>query len=288
MRGELDGFPKDSIADGDFLKFQRLIHQQSGIWLSDAKKALLMGRLRKRLRELGLSSFRKYFEIAKHDVSETVRLLDAVSTNQTQFFREPDHFEYIEDQIIPEWKRQAETGLRSKHVRVWSAACSSGQEPYSLAMVLAHRLPVAEGWVIEILGTDISTKILGRASSATWDIRQAEDIPEKYLKMWMLRGYGDEAGKLRAGPQLRTLVRFERLNLHQESYPVQGNFDLIFCRNVLIYFQMETKMQVVQRLLRHLQPQGYLFLGHAESLHSMNGLLRTPAPAVYRPDARNT
>ena len=270
-----------TITQKEFLSFQELIYRTSGIWLSQAKTALLVGRLSKRLRHHGLKTFTQYFRVVSDNPDEFTVMLDAISTNETRFFREPAQFEFLEQRVLPQWIADAESGARARKVRVWSAGCSSGQEPYSLAMTLLHYLQPSAGWDIEIVATDLSTQVLDTAKSATWDFSKSTEIPDHYLKAFMLRGFGDQKGKMKAGNEIRSLIRFSRLNLNEENYPVAGKFDLIFCRNVLIYFDLETRTQVVQRLVKFLSPEGFLFVGHAESLHTMSGELRRVIPTVY-------
>jgi chemotaxis protein methyltransferase CheR len=268
----------------EFKLFQDLIHREAGIFLAETKKALLVGRLSRRLRELGLTSFGEYHRyITKEDPAERVRMLDCVSTNETQFFREPRQFDFIREQVIPEWRSAADAGARPRRIRVWSAACSTGEEPYSLAMTLLGQLPGEDGWQVEIVASDLSTRVLDVARRAVWPVESANEIPEAYLKRYMLRGTGTQAGKMKAGPEIRSAIRFERINLNAQSYPVTGRFDLILCRNVLIYFDIPSKTRICRQLLRHLEPNGYFFLGHAEALMDMAGEVERAGPTIYRP-----
>jgi chemotaxis protein methyltransferase CheR len=271
------------LPDRVFHGYQRLIYREAGIYLGPHKKALLIGRLSRRLRELGGPSFKDYLRQVEEDVVERGRLLDAICTHETHFFREPRHFEFIEKEVLPRWRAQGSTDTGGQRVRVWSAGCSTGEEAFTLAMVLRSQLPPQEGWVIEILATDLSTRILERARQTLWPIARAQEIPTHYLKAFMLRGTGSQEGWMKAGPELRPLVHFQRLNLNQAPYAGLGRFDLIFCRNVLIYFDVASKTRVVEQLLNHLQPQGYLFLGHAESLSGYSHPLRAVLPTVYVP-----
>jgi len=270
-----------TVSEKEFLTFQELIYNSSGIWLSQAKSALLVGRLAKRLRLLGLQSFHAYYRVVSSDPKELTQMLDAISTNETHFFREPGQFEFLEKRIIPQWIADANAGKRARTVRVWSAGCSTGQEPYSLAMSLLHHLPPAAGWKIEIIATDLSTRVLEIANSAVWEFGKSVEIPDHYLKAYMLNGYADQKGKMKAGPAIRSVIQFSRLNLNEANYPLAGKFDMIFCRNVLIYFNLETRRQIVHRLLKYLSPDGYLFVGHAESLHAISEVLRAAIPTVY-------
>lgn len=271
-----------TITDQEFSLFQELIYKETGIYLSSIKKTLLVGRLTRRLRELGLHSFEAYYRlIIEKGEDEQIRLLDAISTNETRFFREPRQFEFLEQQLLPEWSREAESGRRPRKIRVWSAGCSTGEEPYSLAMTLLLHFPSTSGWKIEILATDLSTRALEWARKGVWPIAKAKEIPPRYLHSFMLRGTGRQEGKIKAGPEIRSLIQFERLNLNEEVYPTSGPFDLIFCRNVLIYFDNQSKRRVIDRLLRSLSPAGYLFIGHAESLAGLADRVRTVLPTVY-------
>ncbi|HJV37755.1 MAG TPA: protein-glutamate O-methyltransferase CheR [Geothrix sp.] len=272
-----------SIRKEEFRAFQDLIHRESGIFLADHKLALLGGRLHARLRALGLTSYGEYFKAVQKDEAERIEMLDRISTNETHFFREPHQFEFLKTHVLPRWVEDARAGRRPRSIRVWSAACSTGEEPYSIAMLLLDQLPSAEGWSIEILGTDISTRVLQKAKDALWRIEKAEEIPTPYLKAFMLEGTGPEKGRMKAGPEIRSLVSFSRMNLNSRPYPVPGGFDIIFCRNVLIYFNTATKAGVVEELLAHLAPSGLLLLGHAESLHGLTEQARSVGPTIYAP-----
>jgi chemotaxis protein methyltransferase CheR len=267
------------ISDQDFALYQALVNREAGIWLSPIKKALLVGRLARRLRELGVTSYADYYERVTSDPAERTRMVDAICTNETHFFREPRHWEYLAGTVYPAWQEQATNGKRERRVRVWSAACSSGEEPYSIAMSLLTAFP--SGWSLEVLATDLSTKILDRARAATWPLAKSAEIPEPYLKAFMLKGFGTYEGTMRAGPEIRSIIQFKQLNLNGEDWPPAQSFDLVFCRNVLIYFDRVTKEKVVSRLLDRLVPTGHLFLGHAESLGGFTDRVRSVIPTVY-------
>lgn len=275
--------PLRPITRGEFALFQALIYREAGIHLAPVKEALLVGRLSRRLRALGLDSFGAYHRriTEEGDTAELARMLEAVCTHETHFFREPRHFEFLAHDLFPRWRAEAAAGRRGRQVRIWSAACSSGQEPFSLAMLALDHLPAAEGWEVEVLASDLSTQVLERARGATWPLDKAAEIPESYLRAYMLRGQGAQEGTMRAGSELRAMVRFERVNLNDETYPVSGTFDLVFCRNVLIYFDAESRAGVVRRLLARLAPGGHFFLGHAESLNGMDTPTRGVIPTVY-------
>lgn len=267
-----------AISDADFNLFQRLILSHSGIRLNPTKKALLVGRLSKRVRELGLSSFREYYLRARGDAAERIEMIDLMTTNETSFFREPRQFEMLEEEIIPAWIHAAAAGQRAKRLRVWSAGCSTGEEPYSLAAVLATHCP---GWEIDIVATDLSTRALRAAAEGIWPAEKATRIAPPYLTRHFLAGTGSKSGKIKAKPSLRRLIRFARVNLQEAQYDVGGLFDLILCRNVLIYFEPEARHAIVDRLLDLTEQGGYLFLGHAEALSGHSSRVRSLGSTVW-------
>ena len=271
------------ISDAEFGRFQSLIYDQAGIHLSENKRAMLAGRLARRLRALNIAEFREYLHRVEGSADEMTRMLDIVTTNETRFFREQRQFEYLDSVLVPQWRDEAESGARPRSLRVWSAGCSTGEEPYSLAMLLLAALP---DWEIRILATDLSTRVLEAAKVATWPIEKSAHIPEPYLKAFMLRGRGAQNGRMKAGPEIRSVVRFQHLNLHEERYDVPGPFDIILCRNVLIYFDAMSRRGVINRLIDRLAPDGTFFIGHAETLHGITNRVRSVMPTVYRKDLR--
>lgn len=274
--------PIPELTGQEFSLFQALILRESGIHLSARNRAMLISRLWRRLRALELNSFAAYYRRAKANPDEIVRMLDCVCTNETHFFREPAAFECLRQCVFPEWRAAANERGRGRTIRVWSAACSTGEEPYSLAMTLLSEFPPESGWNLEILGTDLSTKVLAKASKGIWAAEKLSGVPPHFQKQFFLRGFGPDKDKAQAREELRRLVRFQRVNLTQDTYCVGGPYDLIFCRNVLIYFQWDTKVQVVNRLGEFLAPGGYMFLGQAESLHGVTHKLGTVAPKVFQ------
>jgi chemotaxis protein methyltransferase CheR len=266
----------------EFGLFQQLIREETGIYLGEGKRELLMNRLAPRLRDLRLATFEEYYlRIEAGDEEERIRMLDRVSTNETRFFREPRHFEFIEDVVLPEWRALAEARSKPKRIRAWSCACATGEEPYSLAMSLLTHVPPADGWDLQILGTDISTRALEKAGRAVWSIEQSNHIPPTYLKTFMLRGTRSQHGKMAADDAVRAIVKLKRFNLSTERYPFDAELDLIFCRNVLIYFDAEARRHVLEQLSRCLAPNGLLFLGHAETAVGMTSHLRAVRPTIY-------
>jgi chemotaxis protein methyltransferase CheR len=267
------------ISDNEFALFQALICRASGIHLAYTKKPMLVSRLMRRVNALKLPTFGDYYRHVLGDGHEMVRLLDAVCTNETWFFRNPKHFSFVKETLCPAWRADAAAGRRSRRVVLWSAASSTGEEPFSLAMVVLDELP---GWDLQIVASDLSSRALERAQSATWPLEKSVDIPPSYLKRYMLRGTGSQEGKMRAGPDIRGVVEFRRLNLNDESWPLEPGtrFDAIFCRNVLMYFDLQRREHVLRKIVNRLSPQGHLFLGDAEGLSGFDGL-RMVAPSVH-------
>ena len=266
------------MSDRELRAFRELVYRESGIQIPEQKRELLTARLSRRIRTLGMLRFGQYLELVEKEPQERLEMLDRLVTNETRFFREPAQFEYLEKEILPRWIAER----RPRRVRVWSAGCSTGQEPYSIAMILLAKL---EGWDVEVLATDLSGRALRQAMAGVWPIEKAAEIPEHYRKAYMLRGVRSQSGVMSASGAVRAVIRFQRLNLH-EALPELGLFDLIFCRNVLIYFDAASRTQAVTRILSRLAPHGYLFLGHSESLLSSGRRLRPMAPSVYSRGAR--
>jgi chemotaxis protein methyltransferase CheR len=270
------------LSDREFAQFQRLIYARAGIRLADDKCTLVSARLARRVRELALPTFGAYYRrIVAGDADELTRMLDAITTNETHFFREPLQFDLLADDCCGEWSAQSAEGARPRKLRAWSAACSTGEEPYSMAMVLHDRL-ATEGWGVEIVASDLCTTALERAREGVWPVARLSAVPRPYLKRYFLRGVASEAGRAKIGPVVRSLVDFCHVNLNDASYPVAGSFDVIFCRNALIYFDVASRAHVLERLVARLAPGGFLFLGHAESLIGTKHSLRSVMPAVYR------
>lgn len=261
-----------TISDHDFASFQKLIHRLTGIHLADNKKPLLCGRLAKRLKNRGLAGYGEYYRLlAGGDAAELETCINLITTNETFFFREPGHFDYLRQQLLP--------ALRSQPVRGWSAACSNGAEPYTLAMVLAETLGLAADW--ELLASDISTTVLDKAVGGLYPLAEAEAIPLPLLQRYCLKGVGSAAGTFAIDESLRERVGFAQINLNQ-ALPDVGGFDFIFLRNVMIYFPAAVKRGVVARLAACLKPGGHLFIGHSETLNGISEELVPVQPTIYR------
>lgn len=263
-----------SITDQEFALFQRLIYKIAGISMSEAKKVLLVGRLQKRLLHYGLDSFTAYYRMVVHGEhpEELQTMVDLLTTNETYFFREPKHFDFLRDEVLPRHSGPSA-------FRVWSAASSTGEEAYTLAMLLATHLRSAP-W--EIVGSDISTQVLEKARRAHYPIDRNEGIPEAFLRKYCLKGVRSQEGTFLISGELRKNVSFHHINLTQPVTENIGKFEVIFLRNVMIYFDMETKRQVVQNLLPRLQPGGHFIIGHSETLNGISEGLRQIRPTIYR------
>ena len=264
-----------TISDQEFTLFQRLIYKIAGISLGDSKKILLVGRLTRRLKVYEFGTFTQYYRmLATGDHPEELQtMVDLLTTNETYFFREPKHFEFLRDEIVRKRKSPAT-------FRVWSAASSSGEEIYTLAMVLADSLPNSP-W--EIVGSDISTQVLAKAATGHYSLARTEGIPPEFMKKYCLKGVRSHAGTFLIAPELRKRTSFYQINLTQPVAAEIGEFEVIFLRNVMIYFDQETKAKVVNNLLPRLKNGGHLIIGHSETLNGLKiGPLDAIRPTIYR------
>lgn len=248
------------FSDADFGVIAKRAHQEFGLHLTEAKKDLVYSRLTKRLRQLGITDFRDYVRLLEADQAERVHMLSALTTNVTQFFREDHHFKTLRDTVLPGLIAKARQGGR---VRIWSAGCSAGQEPYSLAFTLLEAFPEAAKHDIRILATDVDPAILARATAGTYDGDEAKSLPAKVRDRFASIS---EKGSLTVGAKARALISFGELNL-MGAWPFRGLFDVIFCRNVAIYFDKDTQARLWQRFGGQLVQHGYLFIGHSERLN---------------------
>jgi chemotaxis protein methyltransferase CheR len=259
-----------------FETIRELVYEKSGINLGDAKMALVSARVGKRMRALNLDGYPEYVKLVKRDASgeELVQLLDAISTNVTHFFREPRHFELIQE-LFSGWLKQGQ-----RRFRFWSAACSTGEEPYSLAMTLAE-CAQGEELDIKILATDISTRVLHEAAAGTYSEARVQSIPKVLRNRYLDAAGAGENRVYTVKSQIKKWVVFKRFNLSQWPYPMQGPMDAIFCRNVMIYFDNNVRSGVLSEMHRLLKPSGYLLVGHAESLTGLVSEFRSLRPSVY-------
>ena len=264
-----------TLADFDVLR--KISNQYSGILVPDDKFDMFYSRLSKRVRMLGFTSFNQYCHYLKNNPDdEFTEFINAVTTNLTSFFRENHHFEYLSHTVIPELL-QKKSG--SKQIKVWSAGCSTGEEPYSLAMTLKEIVPA--DWTINILATDLDTNVLATAAAGVYGADRIAGIAEQRLKRWFQKGVGQQAHKVRVKAELREMIAFKQLNLMQE-WPMKECFDFIFCRNVLIYFDRETKAMLAKRYCSLLEDGSYLFIGHSESLHQLDTGFALIGNTIYR------
>lgn len=261
------------INERDFQAIRTWIHRLAGIHLSNQKKALVVGRLASRLHHHQLTSYGEYFRLLESGLhpAEVQIAIDRLTTNETHFFREPKHFDFLRDKIL-------RGGLMRSPFRAWSAASSTGEEPYSIAMTLAAALGEAP-W--EVVASDLSSRVLERARAGHYSLARAKSIPRPMLQAYCLKGVGAQEGTFLVEPRLRSRVRFAQINLLGAIRSI-GAFDVIFLRNVMIYFDLSTKREVVASMLRHLRPKGYLIVGHSESLNGVSNAVDIVVPSIYR------
>ena len=272
---------KDLTAE-EYELFRKLVYAKSGINLGDSKQQLVRARLGKRVRKGNFPSFRAYYDhVAKDDTGEELQLLlDAISTNTTHLFREKRHFDFLHA-LVKRWV--ADRSWRSKHstLRVWSAACSSGEEPHSSAMTVYDALRGSDVSA-KILATDLSTKVLARAQLGVYECHKVGSVPGDYRQRYLRQARRDGQVCLELTPEIRGLITFSRFNLMTPSFPFRHGFHVVFCRNVMIYFDRATQEGLVGRIARHIQPGGYLMIGHSESLNGITHPLEYVEPTIYR------
>lgn len=277
------GLTAFKISDTEFNQLREFIYAHTGISLSDHKRALVYARLARRLRHHGLDSFTDYYKLLTEQDSggeELIEMINCITTNKTDFFREPHHFKFLTEHLFADARAKAAHGTR--RLRLWSAGTASGEEAYTLAMCVREAFPVHEHWDIRILATDIDTRVLARAEQGEYTLEQAERIPAALLQRYFYHGDGDNAGMVQAKPVLKELIRFRRLNFMDDPWPMRGPFDAILCRNVIIYFDRPTQRRLIERFVQLLRPQGYLLLGHSESLIDAGSRLRHMSQSVYQ------
>jgi chemotaxis protein methyltransferase CheR len=299
----------------DFKVFRELIHRETGIWLRDGKQVMLAARLAKRLRHHGMSDFSAYaayVQRVKDGGKELAEIINCVTTNKTSFFREIHHFDFLAQTLVPELVAGAHLG-RARSIRVWSAACSTGEEPYSIAITLLDALKTGQapalissglrqplslpgGWQVEVIASDVDTVVLATAAQGIYDKESLEEVPLAMQTRYFLRGKGDMSGQVRVKKEVAQLVKFQRLNLMDDVWTIDGLFDVIFFRNALIYFTRETQELFLRKMLRYLKPRGHLVLGHSEhvpwlsdsleplnnTIHQLRAQKRAPYTGVER------
>jgi len=271
-----------ALSAEDLRRLRALIYEKSGINLSPDKKTMLELRIRSRLRDLEMISFEQYCEYLfgpEGEQKELVHFLNVVTTNKTDFFREPAHFKFLVNNALPELMARNRSG---RPLSFWSAGCSTGEEPYTLAMVLDHYAQTHPSLRFKVLATDLSTAVLEKANRAIFTASVLAPVPEEMRRRYFMRSRDRESDLMRAVPELRRMVEFRQLNFMDNDYGLAEKVDAIFCRNVIIYFDRATQEKILQKLTHQLVPGGYTFLGHSESLNGLDVPLLPIAPALYR------
>jgi len=267
------------LTEREFGKISRLAYEKFGLELKPGKQQLVSARLGKKVRAAGCSSFDEYYEsvVADSTGESLIELIDALTTNFTDFMREPAHFEFLRQEALARW-------LKRERVRIWSTACSTGEEPYSIAFALLDALGNAGRPRLEIVATDISSRALEHAQRGVYPAARLANLPAAWQRSYFLRGEGKWQGSYRVKPEVAALVRFRRLNLN-ESFSHPEPFSVILCRNVMIYFDRPTQQRLVRQLASQLEPGGYLLIGHSESLTAIDHPLSYVRPTIYRRSA---
>jgi chemotaxis protein methyltransferase CheR len=271
----------ESISAKDYARLCELIHSEAGIHLGTEKKTMLEVRIKRRLKVLNLYSYGEYCDyLFGHQglEEEITHLIDVVTTNKTDFFREPKHFNFLVDRALPEMAER----INGRPFLIWSAGCSSGEEPYTMAIVLSEYALAHPGFRFRILACDISTTVLAKAEQGVYSNDIVAPVPPLLRRKYFMRSRDPRSDKVRVVPELRRSIEFRRLNFTDDDYGITEKFDAVFCRNVIIYFDRPTQERILQKLSAHLLPGGYMFVGHAETLHDMKLPLTPVAPALYR------
>ncbi len=264
------------MTDRDFDTIRKIVSERTGIVLSDGKRDMVYGRLVRRLRVLGLPGFGQYCDVISQDDGEELsEFINAITTNLTAFFREPHHFEFLEKELLPFIMENK----KERKLRVWSAGCSSGEEPYSIAMVVRETIP--NDWDVKILATDLDTNMVNKASLAIYDEKRVSGIDKKRLRRWVRNGKGDNSGMIRISDELRNMITFKQLNL-MNDWPFKGPFDFIFCRNVVIYFNKDTQRILFNRFADLLPDGTHMFIGHSESMFNVCDRFKLLGKTIYK------
>ncbi len=268
-----------TLTDKDFEQIRSFVKQHTGITLSEAKKTMVYGRLSRRLRKLRIPSFKEYLAIvARDDSDELVNFINAITTNLTSFFREEHHFDYLKNTIIPQLRLKKNSDQK---IRIWSAGCSTGEEPYSIAIALHESLPDIEEWDIKILATDLDTNVLAHGENGIYDIERISALSPERKQAWFLKGRGAQQGSVKIDSRLRNLITFKQLNLMQQ-WPMKGPFDFMFCRNVVIYFDKDTQKILYNKYANLIVDDGCLFLGHSESMYKVCDRFASLGHTIYK------
>lgn len=274
-----EGAREFSFTDHDFATIRTLVKHHTGINLSPAKRNMVYSRLTRRLRQLALNDFASYCERLKQgDAEEFSQFINAITTNLTSFFREPHHFDYLAKTVIPELLSKNKLDQR---IRIWSAGCSTGEEPYSISITILEALRGSGGWDVKVLATDLDTDVVAHAERGVYSQERLSGLTLEQLRKWFLKGTQGNSGMARIGARARELISFRQLNL-MESWPMRGPFDVIFCRNVVIYFDKETQRVLFERFANYLADGGYLFIGHSETLYQISNRFELIGNTIYR------
>ena len=272
------GIFQQKLSAEQFAKLKNFIESECGIRMTEDKKNMAEGRIRKRIKLLGLNSYNDYFNLVfkDGDEAEKICLIDAITTNKTDFFREDSHFQILSEKAVPEILREK----GREDIKIWSAGCSTGEEPYTIGIVMSETLGKMSGF--KIMATDINTEVLRHAKQGVYDEGRIEKVPYNIKKKYFLRSKDRLAKKVKIVKPLREKLSFARLNFMDDEYCIKERFDIIFCRNVIIYFDRKTQERILNRLLGHLNMGGLLFLGHSETIHGMTLPVSVYAPTVYQ------
>ncbi|MBL1261612.1 MAG: protein-glutamate O-methyltransferase CheR [Thiotrichaceae bacterium] len=266
------------FTDKDFKKVRTLVKSHTGISLSNAKKDMVYSRLSRRLRALKIDHFSDYCSLVEGgDGDELIKFTNAITTNLTAFFREDHHFQHLAKTLIPALTKSNS----DKRIRIWSAGCSTGEEPYSLAIAMKEAIPSVDSWDVKILATDLDSDVLNTAKNGVYKSDRIDSLSSGRKKKWFLKGKGDNAGTVRVRPELQDLITFKQLNLLRE-WPTKGPFDFIFCRNVVIYFDKETQKALFNRYANVLKNDAHLFIGHSESLFKVSDRFSLLGQTIYK------
>ena len=273
-----EGTREFDFKDKDFELLKQIVSEHTGIVLTDAKRNMVYGRLARRLRALDLGSFSEYISVVKSDEQELVNFINSVTTNLTAFFRENHHFEYLTNKLLP---ALLEKNKQTRKIRIWSAGCSTGEEPYSLAITLRDFFEDHPGWDVKILATDIDTNVIAKAASGIYTADRLEGLSPDLIKRWFVKGKGENEGMVKVRKELQSLISFKQLNLLQ-GWPMKGSFDFMFCRNVVIYFDKPTKITLFERYADIIDSKGFLFIGHSETLFQISDRFESLGGTIYQ------
>ncbi|MDH5691881.1 MAG: protein-glutamate O-methyltransferase [Gammaproteobacteria bacterium] len=267
------------FTERDFNQIRDYVKAHTGIKLSDAKRNMVYSRLSRRLRQLHLTKFKDYLELISDESGDELgHFINAITTNLTAFFREIHHFDYLKQTIVP---HLLTANQATRRIRIWSAGCSTGEEPYSIAITLKEAMANVSGWDVKILATDLDTNVVAHAKRGVYSVERVEDLPESKVRKWFRKGRGDQSGSVKVSPELQEMITFKNLNL-MGAWPMKGPFDVIFCRNVVIYFDKETQRRLFDRYADHLSPNGHVFLGHSESLFKVSTRFKLIGSTMYQ------